>query len=464
MTFPLFTTIPPKSDFRPFVQNWRASGFKVTSINNPEEAKALRAAGIDVLEVQAQEKKLKISDIMFAIASTDEPFAGFINADCRFIAPLDTEALKMATKNSVITAERIDVDKQGAVTGAYCMGFDAFFFDTAPLRAAAPCSEFRIGQPWWDYWFPYYCQSAGLKLKRFECPILLHISHDLNWSVKEFHEGAKRLHAHFPEAPVYSGAEPYPPACFEDLRGEPVPAPSAVRTVAPILESIQMLVADGAGSKATIASTIAAKIAAVEAEIAALLTVQRRTEPQLRNSMFDKISHRLQLAASSLNQPHAAESSIVDFGRCENVRVQSLPSEGKAVYLEEDASFSVHRVEQVGIPVVPNQRYTVDIVARPRGRNQLRIEFRDKEHIGYARATFDLWEGRVVASTNEDDVAVGPADEGWVRCQLSLTPMSDEAIVTVTLVGHDQAIVYQGRGQGGIDITPPIVGRAARIS
>src|SRR6185436_7524240 len=101
MTFPLFTTIPPKSDFRPFIENWEASGFKVTSINNPDEARVLRAAGVDVLEVQAQEKKLKISDIMLAIASTGEPLAGFINADCRFIAPLDTEALKMATKNSI---------------------------------------------------------------------------------------------------------------------------------------------------------------------------------------------------------------------------------------------------------------------------------------------------------------------------------------------------------------------------
>ena len=465
MTFPLFTTIPPKSDFRSFVENWKASGFKVTSINNPEEAQALRAVGIDVLEVQSQEKKLKISDIMLAIASTGEPFAGFINADCRFIAPLDTEALKMETKNSIITAERIDVDKRGAVTGAYCMGFDAFFFDTAPLMAAAPCSEFRIGQPWWDYWFPYYYRNSGLKLRRFECPILLHVTHDLNWSVKEFYDGAKRLHSHFPEAPVYSGSEPYPPACFEDLRGEPVPAPSSVRTVAPILESIQTLVAESAGTKA--------KIAALEAETAALLAVQRRTERQLRdevglrNSMSYKVTYRLQLAASWLSQLRWAfrrESSIVEFGRCENVRALPLHSEPKAVCLEEDASFSMHRVEQVGIPVVPKQRYTVEIVARPRGRNQLRIEFRDKEHIEYARATFDLWEGQVVASTSENDVAVGPADEEWVRCQLSLTPMSDEAIVTVTLVDHDGAVVYQGRGQGGIDIRQPIVGRAARIS
>ena len=158
------------------------------------------------------------------------------------------------------------------------------------------------------------------------------------------------------------------------------------------------------------------------------------------------------------------ESSIVEFGRCENVTAKALHFEPKAVYLEEDASFSRHRIEQVGIPVVPKQSYTVDIVARPRGRNQLMIEFRDKEQTAYARATFDLGEGRVVASTSEDGVAVGPADKEWVRCQLSLTPMSDEAVVTVTLVDHDGAVVYQGRGQGGIDIRPPIVGRAAQIS
>src|SRR5262249_42176365 len=123
------------------------------------------------------------------------------------------------------------------------------------------------------------------------------------------------------------------------------------------------------------------------------------------------------------------------------------------------ASFSMHRIEQVGIPVVPRQRYTVEIVARPRGRDQLRIEFRDKEQTAYARATFDLGEGRGLGSTSEDGVAVGPADREWVRCQLSLTPMSDEAVVTVTLVDHNGAVVYQGRGEGGIEMRVPVVGR-----
>jgi hypothetical protein len=331
--------------------------------------------------------------------------------------------------------------------------------------AAAPCSEFRIGQPWWDYWFPYYCQSSGLKLRRFECPVLLHISHDLNWSVKEFYEGAKRLHSHFPEAPVYTDSEPYPPACFEDLQGEPVPAPPSIGTLAPILESLQTFVANDAAAKA--------KMATLEAEIKSLSSIQHRTERQLRdevglrNSAAYKIICRLQLAASSLQEGRWAfwrESPIVEFGRCENATAKPLHSELDAVHLEEDDSFSMHRIERTGIPVVPKQRYTVEIVARPRGRHQLRIEFRDEAQAAYARATFDLGEGRVVAGKSEDDVAIGQAGEEWVRCQLSLTPLSDKAVLTVTLVDHDGAVVYQGRGQGGIDIRLPAVGLAAPTS
>ncbi len=192
----------------------------------------------------------------------------------------------------------------------------------------------------------------------------------------------------------------------------------------------------------------------------------RVTKPASRYNFDKAVSEDLQSEfRKGVQVPQKLnESSMVKFGRCENVTAKSLHFEPKAVYLEEDASFSRHRIEQVGIPVVPKQSYTVDIVARPRGRNQLMIEFRDKEHTAYARATFDLREGRVVASTSEDGVAVGPADKKWVRCQLSLTPMSDEAIFTVTLVNHDGAAVYQGRGQGGIDIRPPIVGRAAQIT
>jgi MoaA/NifB/PqqE/SkfB family radical SAM enzyme len=156
--------------------------------------------------------------------------------------------------------------------------------------------------------------------------------------------------------------------------------------------------------------------------------------------------------------------SIVKFGQCENATAKRLIFEPKAVYLEEDASFSLHRIEQVGVPVVPKRSYTIEVVARPRGRKRLMIEFRDNQHIAYTRATFDLEQTRVMASMNEDAVAIGRADSNWVRCQLSLTPTSDVAIFNVTLIDHNGSAVYQGRGQGGIDIRPPIIGQAGRTS
>lgn len=192
----------------------------------------------------------------------------------------------------------------------------------------------------------------------------------------------------------------------------------------------------------------------------------RVAKPTSRYDLEKAVTEDLQFkSAKGVQVPQELnESSIVEFGRCENVTAKPLRLEPKAVYLEEDASFSRHRIEQVGIRVIPKQSYTVDIVARPRGRNHLMIEFRDSEHVAYARATFDLEQARVVARVNGDSVAIGPAGKEWVRCQLSITPTSDVAIFNMTLVDHDGAAIYQGRGQGGIDIRPPIVGRAAQIS
>jgi hypothetical protein len=151
-------------------------------------------------------------------------------------------------------------------------------------------------------------------------------------------------------------------------------------------------------------------------------------------------------------------------GYCDNVTATPLNSEPQAIYLQEDASLSMHRIEQIGIPVVANQSYTVDVVARARGRNRLMIEFRDGASTAYTRATYDLEQARVAACLAEDAVAIGAVDEDWVRCQLTLTPASDVAVFNVTLVDQEGATVYQGKDQAGIDIRPPVIGRTARTN
>jgi hypothetical protein len=244
MSFPLFTTIPPNSDFRPLVDNWESSGFKVTSVNSSEEANIFRTADVEVLEVESDQNRLKITEIMSAIADTGTPIAGFINADCRFIQPLDSERIKTFVKNSLVLAERIDVDKTGGATTVLSLGFDAFFFDTATLRSL-PDTGYRIGMPWWDYWFPLVMQRSGLALKRFSCPILLHTAHHLNWDEDAFLKGGRALQAEFPSMRVIENDWPNPMPAFTQLSNSPTVLPPNISTAtAELFSSIPALVKD----------------------------------------------------------------------------------------------------------------------------------------------------------------------------------------------------------------------------
>jgi hypothetical protein len=244
MSFPLFTTIPPNSDFRPVVDNWESSGFKVTSVNSSEEANILRTADVEVLEVESDQNRLKISEIMSAIADTGTPIAGFINADCRFIQPLDSERIKMFVKSSLVLAERIDVNETGGAATFLSLGFDAFFFDTATLRSL-PDTDYRIGMPWWDYWFPLVMQRSGLALKRFSCPILLHTAHRLNWDEDAFLKGGRALQAEFPSMRVIENDRPDPMPAFTQLSSSPTVLPREISTAtAELFSSIPALVKD----------------------------------------------------------------------------------------------------------------------------------------------------------------------------------------------------------------------------
>jgi hypothetical protein len=244
MSFPLFTTIPPNSDFRPVVDNWESSGFKVTSVNSSAEAKIFRTADVEVLAVESDQNRLKITEIMSAIADTGTPIAGFINADCRFIQPLDLERIKTFVQNTLVLAERIDVDKTGGATTVLSMGFDAFFFDTATLRSL-PDKGYRIGMPWWDYWFPLVMQRSGLALKRFSCPILLHTAHPPNWDEDAYLKGGRALQAEFPSMRVIENDRPDPVPAFTHLSNSATVLPPNISiATAELFSSIPALVKD----------------------------------------------------------------------------------------------------------------------------------------------------------------------------------------------------------------------------
>jgi len=282
MSFPLFTSIPPRSNFSPLVDNWESSGFKVTSINCGEEANILRAGGLDVIEVESAQKRLKISEIMYAIANTGLPFACFMNADCRFIEPIDPEKLSTLARNSLILAERIDVDEAGAPTNVLCCGFDAFFFDTAALQSLTDAG-YRIGTPWWDYWFPLAMHRSGLELKRFSCPILLHTTHDLNWDDDSYLDGGRTLQAEFPNLRIIENGRPDAIPTFTHLWNSPTVLPPNINiATAELLSTIPALVKARQDT------------ASLEREIEAL-----------RNSNSYRITYPLRLAATLARDAYA---------------------------------------------------------------------------------------------------------------------------------------------------------------
>ena len=158
--------------------------------------------------------------------------------------------------------------------------------------------------------------------------------------------------------------------------------------------------------------------------------------------------------------PQDLETGIpVAWGQCENATTVPLNSEPSGIYLQEDGTFSRHRIEQHGITVTANQACTVDVVARARGRKRLMIEFRDREPIAYSRATFDLENAQILSCMDADAVAVGAVNDDWVRCQLTITPKSDVAVFNVALVDEEGAHLYQGDNQAGIDVRSPVIGR-----
>lgn len=243
MAFPLFTSIPPNSDYGPIVENWRASGFRVISINNAEESSLIRSAGIEAIEVKSSEKKLPISLILGAIQKTGEPFAGLINADCKLLAPIDCQALVRHAERSVVLAERIDVDQHGAPAMYRAHGFDAMFFDTSSIMTMRMNHVFCMGMPWWDYWLPYAFEVTGLKIKRFSCPVLTHEMHHSDWSIETWSMLARQMqreltHHTFSNLNHQQMAD----AAYAGLRSRPTISVSSIPdSAAKLIEAIPVL-------------------------------------------------------------------------------------------------------------------------------------------------------------------------------------------------------------------------------
>jgi len=289
--FPLMTSVPPHlsgqalAQQRDIIASWRAAGFKPISVNGPSEIGRLEALGLDIeIEPASEDGKPLIGDILAAVKKRGCLRAGIINADCKVLGYPDL-ALRLAAAldKSVLYAERVDVSDDRLPTMGECTGFDAFFFDVGILGAIRD-RHFRLGETWWNYWFPLRLAADGAALGNIVVPLIQHRRHQAQWSEEQWVRHARHMctalrawseqnaltsflssldgiqHLKKPDVDQLSTIRA---ACFEWLRAQRLPRKMAF--LPGEMGSIEALLRDGYRS-----SSCRGDLAAARAELAAL--------------------------------------------------------------------------------------------------------------------------------------------------------------------------------------------------
>jgi hypothetical protein len=198
--FPLLTSVPPHLSGealvrqRDIIASWRAAGFKPISVNGPTEIARLAALGLDIeIEPTSEDGKPFIGDILAVIRKTGCARAGIVNADCKVLGYPDLSvSLAAALENSALYAERVDVSNDRLPTLGECNGFDAFFFD-AGILGGINDTHFRLGETWWDYWFPLQLAANGAILGNIAVPLICHRRHQARWNEEQWVRHARYM-------------------------------------------------------------------------------------------------------------------------------------------------------------------------------------------------------------------------------------------------------------------------------
>lgn len=181
------------------IRSWRAAGFDVLSINPAAEAYAVAALGLPVrIEASAGFGLPLIAEMLSAARASGCRLAGIVNADCHML-PVEKlrDRLRERSFGRMLLCERLDRDQNSLLPLAETYGgFDGFFFDPQAIdvgRLADHDPAFRLGDVWWDYWFPCFAMAQGLAVSRLMHPVLGHLNHAFRWSPEAYSVNRNRF-------------------------------------------------------------------------------------------------------------------------------------------------------------------------------------------------------------------------------------------------------------------------------
>jgi len=174
------------------IDSWLRAGFSVTSLNADAEIGRCRELfpEIDFQPVQRDASAecgrplVYLDDVFEFLRKNGSEVCGLINSDIHLRA--DEESVRYVVeqaRGSLLLTCRTDVESLESRTGeVFKHGIDVFLFDKGILDLV-PSSNFCLGQPWWDYWFPSCIlgMQRNIPLKLVTFPFIAHIRHPSNW-------------------------------------------------------------------------------------------------------------------------------------------------------------------------------------------------------------------------------------------------------------------------------------------
>jgi hypothetical protein len=171
------------------IESWINAGYKVVSLNAPEEISQLTAfKNVKFVPTERHNKKIfgkpyvLISAIIDYLKEVKSEHSLIINSD---IVINDTESitgkLKEWSEDGVIIMNRRDFDIDANNSKVYELGFDAFFINGKYLEVF-PQSILCLGQCHWDFWLPYIASIGGVKLLNLNEPYIFHKTHNIQYS------------------------------------------------------------------------------------------------------------------------------------------------------------------------------------------------------------------------------------------------------------------------------------------
>jgi hypothetical protein len=172
------------------VNSWIEAGFKVVSLNAPEEIALLKEfKQVEFIPTHRHNKLLFGRPYVTASALIDylkdrkEEFNLIINSD--IIIKGDTEKIKSMSKDGVVVMHRADFDLDMSKSKFYELGYDGFFINKKFLDVF-PQTILCLGQCFWDYWLPYTALKAKVKVYNHKEPYLFHQLHNAQYSQEQW--------------------------------------------------------------------------------------------------------------------------------------------------------------------------------------------------------------------------------------------------------------------------------------